>query len=201
MVNIASFFRNQRPIFDDSISLLNKLSTESEYLQAEQEAINALSRIREIIGMQKPYKKIADLPDLIQKVQMVYNQLLLLKKQEVYAEIQSAMGEIHQAARFDQKNVIEKADDVLSAKKKSAAETPTLTQLDAMKIQIGNIRQQYIKALMIPMNPQEKIATAYRSSLGYSIKLKNEADIDKYVADIKEKLLEMLKGNDALHII
>lgn len=70
-----------------------------------------------------------------------------------------------------------------------------------MKIQIGNIRQQYIKALMIPMNPQEKIATAYRSSLGYSIKLKNEADIDKYVADIKEKLLEMLKGNDALHII
>lgn len=131
----------------------------------------------------------------------IYNQLLLLKKQEVYAEIQSAMGEIHQAARFDQKNVIEKADDVLSAKKKSAAETPTLTQLDAMKIQIGNIRQQYIKALMIPMNPQEKIATAYRSSLGYSIKLKNEADIDKYVADIKEKLLEMLKGNDALHII
>ena len=54
---------------------------------------------------------------------------------------------------------------------------------------------------MIPMNPQEKIATAYRSSLGYSIKLKSEADIDKYVADIKEKLLEMLKGNDALHII
>ena len=54
---------------------------------------------------------------------------------------------------------------------------------------------------MIPANPQEKVATAYRSSLGYSIKLKNEADVDRYVADIKEKLMELLDKNDILHII
>lgn len=70
-----------------------------------------------------------------------------------------------------------------------------------MKIQIASIRQQYIKALMVPVDPQEKIATTSRSSLGYSVKLKSEEDIDKYVADIKDKLMELLDGNDVLHII
>ena len=28
-----------------------------------------------------------------------------------------------------------------------------------------------------------------------------EADVDRYVADIKEKLMELLNGNDVLHII
>lgn len=198
---VYSFFKNQKAIFDSASNLLSSLSAETEYLQAEQEATRALSQIRAIIKMPKPYKSIADLPTLIQKVQNAYTQLMDLKRQEVYSEIQAAMGEIHQTANYNQKDIITKADDALGAKKKAAADATTLTQLDAMRIQISNIRQQYIKALIVPVEPDEKVATAYRSSLGYTIKLKNEADVDKYVADIKEKLMEMLDGNDVLHII
>ena len=198
---VYSFFKNQKVIFDSASNLLSSLSAETEYLQAEQEATRALSQIRTIINMPKPYKNIADLPTLIQKVQNVYAQLMNLKRQEVYSEIQAAMGEIHQAANYNQKDIITKADDALGAKKAAAADATTLTQLDAMRIQIANIRQQYIKALMVEVKPDEKVATAYRSSLGYTIKLKSEADVDKYVADIKEKLMEMLDGNDVLHII
>lgn len=201
MISVYSFFKNQKTIFDSAFSLLTSLSSETEYLQAEQEATRALAQIRSIINMPKPYKNIADLPTLIQKVQSVYIQLMDLKRQDVYSELQSAMGEIHQAARLDQKEIVAKADEALSAKKKIAADVTTLTQLDAMRIQISNIRQQYIKALMVSVKPDEKVVTAYRSSLGYTIKLKNEADVDKYVADIKEKLMEMLEGNDVLHII
>lgn len=201
MTAVYSFFKNQKAIFDSASTLLTSLSSETEYLQAEQEATRALSQIRTIIKMPKPYKSIADLPTLIQKVQNAYTQLMDLKRQEVYSEIQAAMGEIHQTANYNQKDIITKADDALSAKKKAAADATTLTQLDAMRIHISNIRQQYIKALIVPVEPDEKVATAYRSSLGYTIKLKNEADVDKYVADIKEKLMEMLDGNDVLHII
>lgn len=201
MTAVYSFFKNQKAIFDSASTLLASLSSETEYLQAEQEATRALSQIRAIIKMPKPYKSIADLPTLIQKVQNAYTQLMDLKRQEVYSEIQAAMGEIHQTANYNQKDIIAKADDALDAKKKAAADATTLTQLDAMRIQISNIRQQYIKALMVPVEPDEKVATAYRSSLGYTIKLKNEADVDKYVADIKEKLMELLEGNDVLHII
>ena len=201
MADVLAFFKNQKTIFDSAASLLYTLSVESEYLQAEQEATRALAQIKNILAMQKPYKNIADLPTLMQQVQMVYGQLLDLKKQDVYAEIQGAMGEIHQTAQYDQKDIVAKADDAFESKKKAAADATTLTQLDAMKIQIASIRQQYIKALMVPAKPDEKVATASRSSLGYSVKLKSEEDIDKYVAEIKDKLMELLDGNDVLHII
>ena len=201
MADVLAFFKNQKTIFDSASALLYTLTAESEYLQAEQEATRALAQIKNILAMQKPYKNISDLPTLMQQVQMVYGQLLDLKKQDVYAEIQGAMGEIHQTAQYDQKDIVAKADDALGSKKKAAADATTLTQLDAMKIQIASIRQQYIKALMVPAKPDEKVATASRSSLGYSVKLKSEEDIDKYVAEIKDKLMELLDGNDVLHII
>ncbi len=201
IADVLAFFKNQKTIFDSASALLYTLTAESEYLQAEQEATRALAQIKNILAMQKPYKNIADLPTLMQQVQMVYGQLLDLKKQDVYAEIQGAMGEIHQTAQYDQKDIVAKADDALGTKKKAAADATTLTQLDAMKIQIASIRQQYIKALMVPSKPDEKVATASRSSLGYSVKLKSEEDIDKYVAEIKDRLMELLDGNDVLHII
>ena len=138
---------------------------------------------------------------MIQKVQSIYAQLMDLKKQDVYSDIQAVMGEIHQNAREDQKDIVEKADAALSAKKETVVDMTTLTYLDAMRSQIANIRQQYIKALMVPAKPDEKVVTASRSSIGYTIKLKSEEDIDRYVADIKEKLMEMLDGNDELNII
>lgn len=201
MASVLAFFKNQKPIFDEASLLLDKMTAEREYLQAEQEAVTALTQIRDILGMQKPYVKIAELPNLIQKVQSVYNQLLELKKQDVLSEIQAAMAEIHQTAQLDQKGIVAKADDALDSKKKVAEDAATMTQLDAMKIQIANTRLQYIKALMVSTKPDEKVATASRSSLGYSVKLKSEDDIDKYVADMKDKLMGLLAGNDVLHII
>lgn len=201
MASVLAFFKNQRPIFDEASLLLDKMTAEREYLQAEQEAVTALTQIRDILGMQKPYVRIAELPNLIQEVRSIYNQLLELKKQDVLSEIQAAMAEIHQTAQLDQKGIVAKADDALDAKKKAAEDAATMTQLDAMKIQIANTRLQYIKALMVSTKPGEKVATASRSSLGYSVKLKSEDDIDKYVADMKDKLMGLLAGNDVLHII
>ena len=201
MADVNAFFKNQKTIFDRATALLNSLSSEKEYLQAEQEATSALAQINAIIHMPKPYKKIAELPNLMQTVRNIYNQLLELKKQDVISEIQAAMGEIHQTAELDQKDIVTKADAALTAKKKAVSEAETLTQLDAMKIQIANIRQQYLKALVVVSAPNVDTITASRSSICYSIKLENEADVDKYVADIKKKLMGMIKGHDVLHII
>ena len=87
------------------------------------------------------------------------------------------------------------------AKKTAASKATNLTMLDAMKIQISSIRQQYLKALMVEVKPNVDTVTANRSSICYTIKLESEADVDKYVADIKEKLMGMLDGHDVLHII
>ena len=207
MADVLAFFKNQKNIFDSAVSLIAKMSTEQEYLQAEQDATNALAQIRTILNQSKPYKRIAELPDLIHTVNATYEQLLSVKKQDVYAEVEAAMGEVHQTAEDSdidyakKQGIVKKADDALGAKKKAASEATTLIQLDAMKIQIANTRQQYIKALVVPALPNVDTVTANRGSICYTIKLESEADIDQYVADIKEKLMDMLKGHDVLHII
>ena len=151
--------------------------------------------------MPKPYKSISDIPDLINNIELVYGQLLDLKKQDVYAEIQAAMGEIHQSASVDQMNIVTMADNALTAKKAAAENATSLTQLDAMKIQISAIRQQYLKALIVVNEPSIDTVTVNRGSICYTVKLENADDVEKYVAEIKTKLLEMLDGHDVLHII
>ena len=201
MSDVQAFFKNQKNIFDSAAKLLKKLSAESEYLQAEQDAIKAMSQIRMILAMPKPYKKISELPNLIQDINNVYGKLLDMKKEEVISDIQAAMAEIHQTADVDQKDIVTKADDALVAKRDSANVAETLTSLDAMKIQVANIRQQYLKALVVEPDSGTKTVTISRASVCFSAKLENEADIDNYLAELKEKLMEKLEGNDVLHII
>ena len=201
MADVSAFFKNQRPIYEKAADLLQRMTAEQDYLQAEQSAVAALSQIRSILSMPKPYKRIAELPNLNHTVQTSYAQLLDLKKQEVFSEIQAAMAEIHQTANTDQMGIVTKADDALAAKKNAAAAAETLTQLDAMKIQVANIRQQYLKALVVVVRPQKKTVTVPRSSICGVATLNSSADVDAYVREIREKLLELLDGNDTVCVI
>ena len=70
-----------------------------------------------------------------------------------------------------------------------------------MKIQISSLRQQFLRALVVVEKPNVDTVTANRGSICYTMKLESEADVDKYVASIKAKLMEMLEGHDVLHII
>lgn len=199
--DVFTFFKNQKPIFDSAKRMIDTLAAESDYLQAEADALHSLSQIRTILEMQKPYKCISELPNLMQNVQIVYGQLLDFKKQDVDSEIQAAMGEIHQTANPDQLDVVAKSDAALSAKKATVAEATSLTQLDAMKIQIANLRQQYLKALVVVSAPNVDTVMANRGSICETAKLESEEDIDRYVMDMKAKLVKMLEGHDVLHII
>jgi hypothetical protein len=202
IADVNAFFKTQRSIFDSALKLTDKLSAENEYLQAEEMAVKTLNQIRAILRNPKPYKSISELPALMQEVQAKYDGLLELKKQEVLADIQAAMAEIHQTATLNQRDIVEKADNALVAKREAAKKADSMTALDAMKIQISSIRQQYLKALVVVDTPPHiKTATISRGSVCHTAKLENEADVDQYLAEIKKKLMAQLEGNDVLHII
>ena len=201
LADVTAFFKNQKAIFDSALAMLQKMNDEKDYLQAESDATRAINQIQSIVNMPSPYNKISELPNLMQEVTKIYNELLDLKKQEVIADIQAAMGEIHRTATIKQKDILEKADAALTAKRDAANVCETLTALDAMKIQIANIRQQYLKALMVENEPDVNIATLSRASICFSAKLGSEKDIDDYLAKLKEKLMQSLDGHDVVQII
>ena len=112
------------------------------------------------------------------------------------------MGEIHQAVtRHDQKPIIEKADKALVDKRDAAKDAETITELDAMRIQISNIRAQYLRALMVDDQPHVKSVSIARAAVCFTAKLENEKDVDEYLARVKDKLMASLEGNDVIHII
>ena len=201
MSDVNTFFRVQKPIFDSARAEIRNVEAEKEYFRTEDKALAAVAKIREILGNQKPYKRISELPELVQTIRDVYAGLLAQKREEVKAEIQAAMGEIHQTADIRQADIVQRADNDLTAKHTAAEHAKKLTSLDAMKIQIGSIRQQYLQKLAVDAEPDLDTVTVSSSNVCHTVKLKNEADIDEYLAEVKRTLMDKLNGHDVLHII
>lgn len=199
--DVNTFFRVQKGIFDSAKAQSALVDSEKEYFQAEDDALAAVARIKEILAMPKPYKRISELPELVQKMRDVYAKLLMQKREEILGEIQAAMGEIHQTADVKQGDIVQRADAALTEKRTAAEHAEKLTNLDAMKIQINNIRQQYLQKLVAVAEPDVDTVTMPRSTICHTMQLKSEADIDKYVAEIRKTLLQKLSGHDVLHII
>ena len=201
MSDVQAFFKNQKSVFDAAAALYRTMEAEREYLQMEKATQQCLYEIYQILHMSKSYKQISCLPELILMVENVYQDLLNLKRQEVFAEMDSAMAEIRQAAASNQQDMVRLAGEAFTEKGDAANAAKSLTALDAMKIQIANLRQQYLKSLMKTEQPEVDVVSTSRASLCHTAKLENEADIDKYVADIKARLMSALGDHDVLHII
>ena len=201
MSDVHTFFRVQKNIFDSARKQVELANAEKEYFQTEDSALSAIAKIREILAMTKPYRRISELPELVQIVSDSYASLLTKKREEVKAEIQAAMGEIHQTADIRQAEIVQRADNALTEKRTATENADKLTNLDAMKIQIGNIRHQYLQKLAVVAEPDTDTVTVNRNTVCHTMKLKNEADIDEYLAEIKKILMDKLNGHDVLHII
>lgn len=198
---VKAFFKNQRIIFDKAAEKLLEMEQEKEYLQNEPQAMKILSDIRGILTSRNPYKRISELPDYIHDIDRLYNELLAEKRGEVLSDIQAAMAEIHQTASPKQSDVVSRADSALTAKRDIANNTSTMTALDAMKIQIASLRQQFIRQLVVVETPNVKTVTASRSSICHTAKIQNDEDIEAYLDQMRKTLKEKLSGNDVLHII
>ena len=201
MADVLAFFKNQKVVFDSAAALYRAMDAEKEYLQMEKAAQQSLYEIHQILHMSKPYKQISRLPELIHVVEKAYQELLNLKREEVFAELSAALDEIRQTAKSDQQDVVDMATKAFGDKSDAANAAKSLTALDAMKIQIASLRQQYLKSLMKTEQPEVDAVSTSRAGLCHTAKLENEADIDKYVAGIKAKLMSALGDHDVLHII
>lgn len=201
--NVRLFFKNQRETFDNAVSKISDMEQEKDYLQNEANAMKILNDMKEIIRMQNPYRHISKLPDLSIQIDDIYNALLDSKREEVNSEITAAMAEIHQTAdKLKQADIIKQADDALTFKRETVAKTTKLTALDAMKVQIGTIRQQYMRRIVEMNNtPDVKAVQMNRSTIGQVATIKNNDDIEKYLDQIRKKLQEKLSDNDVIQII
>lgn len=202
MADVDSFFKIQKEVFKKAAAQAARLENEKDYLEADSEAVKTLGRIREILESPRPYNRISELPELCKTLEDKYNAILALKKDELSSDIISARGDVHQAAdEIKQQDIIKRADDELDMKQNDVRNADSITRLDAMKTRINAIRQKYIQQIMTPPDGKVDIVTTSRSAVCHSAKLRSEADIDEYLSEVKQRLMEKLGEHEILQIM
>jgi hypothetical protein len=202
MIDVEAFFKNQKALYDNAQKFYKEKQAETDYFQNEHSVLDALANINTILQMQSPYKRIAELSTHIQTIEVVYAKRLTEKKEEVFAEIQFILADITSLAKPEQSDIVSKANSVLGLKKNDCNNATSLTVLDAMFAQLSGVKAQFVKELMaVPTAPDKKVKVINKNSICASANLESEADVDKYLEDVKQKLMDALKDNDTIQLI
>lgn len=204
MHDVNSFFKVQKDVFDKAYALAEKMQTEKEYLEADREAMDTLGKISEITKSARPYNRISELPELCKKLIEKHDAILAVKREEITADIVAARGEIHQAAdEIKQQDIVKRADDEFDIRLNDVKKADSITMLDAMKNRINNTRVKYMQQIMAPTGEEKTadIITTSRNAVCHSAKLKSEADIDEYLSEVKQRLMEKLGEHEILQIM
>ncbi len=221
MQNVEGFFKSQVQIFDAATKLLQDLQNELDYLSHEEEANNALNRIRLLVMVPNKfdYKCIPELNDLMDTVHKGHNRLLTAKREELLETVRQCMEAIHTAAGDNTlaRSVTEAADNFYEQKKQRINELGSLALLDGLSphiIQEKDIACNRIEALTRPApepepQPQpkpantqpKKIIKAYNRQILFPTKrLETEADVDSYVESIRNQLKDLIKNCDGIEL-
>ena len=226
MEAVEMFFKAQRVVFDDAQKCLDSISKQKDYFATDADTSNAIATISEIIAMPKPYKRIGELPELVQKINKAYSSLLDIKRDEVAENIRRCMQDVHQLAG-EARNVEEllhQADAYFEKKRADAAKAELLIELDALTTQMLSYKDSTCRRMEVmaaaasqfvqtdisggetgietPPVPKTapKIITVRRYDLCAVKRLQTEEDVDKYIEIIREKLLNTLKNCDGVQI-
>jgi hypothetical protein len=217
MEAVETFFNSnsqQKAIFDDARRLERSLQYDRDYFATDADTGGRLKEITSILSMPKPYARIKDLTELMQKVKAAHAVLLKQKKEEVGKFIIQCMGDVHTLTGVGiATDEVKKADDRFTEYKQKVADAASLTVLDAMITQLGNytgtVRKQ-IEAVVaeanIPYNAGGErskplnIAQIRRYDVFPVRRLSSKEDVDGYVEIVRQKLYNALGNNDGIQI-
>lgn len=208
---VTFFFANQKTIFDNAWKLCEKLQQEQHYFSDEQDAKTAARAILEILRMEKPYRRIVEIPTHTQKIDAAYKRINDERLARVQDILVQARGDIHTLAygHHELTDMVRKADEELERRRQAAMEATSPTLLDAAITQILTYKDGICKRMeqlltpVAPTNPdqpKQRINTLRRYDVLPQQKLSSEAEIDQYVAALKEKLMAALKDHDAIQL-
>ena len=209
---VESFFKNKVKIFDEALAYTELIQTDIDYVNAYQDAKQALDEIQKIIQIvpdQKfAYNRIPELHDLIRTIKLVHNELLEQNRQKVLDAIQSCMKSIHEKAVQDSnaKKISAESDDYFDQKKKGLNNCKTISKLQSIEYQVWEKQDEVLRKIDEAISPKspESVKKMYKKIARQEIfpakTLQSEAEIDEYVESIREEMKRYLKENNGFEI-
>lgn len=220
MLKVEEFFKNQVQTYDLAAKMLDDLKNELDYISHEQEANDALNRIRLLIMVNKTfdYKCIPELNELMKKVREGHRKLLEAKKNELLDMVRQCMGQIHTqgADLIEGKDTISRADAFYDQQKRRINELESIALLDALIPGIVQYKDKALEQIEFFHRPPEppkppvvkpvgetpkKIIKSYNRQIIFPAKkIESEEELDKYIESIRSQLKSYMLGCDGIEL-
>ncbi|WP_214855538.1 BREX system P-loop protein BrxC [Exiguobacterium sp. s166] len=225
IVYVKSFFdTNQKEIFDQGLTGLNKYEENKAYL-SEQTVTEAMMSLESIIKNPIPYRKIKEIPELIYALEKQITFLLSEKKNNVQEKIKADYDELFLHARqygvsSETKQQIEERYEILQTNLDAFTD---IYKVDATIAQSTSFKEQSILSIKReiaewqrkkeeerhgdeivdpPNSPLEIRTENVKVKNLVEIKiLKTEQDVDKYINALSHKLKQIIKSNKEIKFI
>lgn len=225
MQNVESFFKNQVTIFDSAVKCEDDLSEDQEYISKDDEAFNALKKIRAIIEIPANqcfnYARIPELNTLLATVRTKHDAMLEKKRAEVLDIVNQCMTEIQVVANNEEKvrDIVNASDEYFSQKKTKISDTKMLALLDGLVLQMCQYKDSICKRIddlrKPPVvvsndsnvseppqsyNPQKVIKAVHRQAIFPAGTLMSDSDIDAYVEAMRIQMKQLLSVCDGIRL-
>lgn len=219
MQNVESFFKNQVVVFDAATQFEADLRNDIDYISENEEANKALNRIRAIVKVNQSaaniYRSIPELNGLISIVKNIHDEMLEKKRAELLEIVRQCMSAIHVLAsqNLEVKSISDTADNYFAQRKNEISDSKSLALLDGMVQRILSYKDDTVsrmEAMLRPVSTQPPTSVSgekkkvykpvMRQLLFPAKKLESQADIDEYVAKVKENLEKLIEGCDGVEI-
>lgn len=218
MVNVKNFYASQIKLYDNALKLKHDvMDYEKDYLYEIPAIKDAIERINDItkISNNFKYNRIPELNDCISTIQDERNKVIDAKKAECNDLVDSCLNEVHLKADNENKLKMELNNAIhqFDSRKQEISRLNSLVALDAKKNTITSLKDNIINKMdrilntndethVEPVKPVKvkKVRQVQRAVVFNQANLSSKEDIDRYVQNIKNKLLSYLNDDDEIQI-
>lgn len=218
MVNVKNFYASQIKLYDNALKLKHDvMDYEKDYLYEIPAIKDAIERISDItkISNNFKYNRIPELNDCISTIQDERNKVIDAKKAECNDLVDSCLNEVHLKADNENKLKMELNNAIhqFDSRKQEISRLNSLVALDAKKNTITSLKDNIINKMDRILNTNDethvepvklvkakKVRQVQRAVVFNQANLSSKEDIDRYVQNIKNKLLSYLNDDDEIQI-
>ena len=219
---VEEFFKTRVTLFDSAVQYEHDLAVDRDYIAKDDEASQALNRIRLTIMMPSDgkfrYDRIPELNELMVKVKASHGKMLDAKREELLEIVRQCMEEIHTLAEENPTvwNISNTADNYFTQKKQQIASYQTLALLDGLVPPLWQYKDDTVSRIEAIVNPsvksqpsqsdpkrqppKEVIRFIHRQAIFPAKTLKSEEEIDAYVEKIRTDMKQLLNGYDGIKL-
>ena len=216
---IETFFGGeQREIFDRSVDLLS-IFNESRAFIADNEVDSIAASIQDIIDEKEPYKDIPKLPELREKFIKAYSKILESESKPVILLIEQDRDRVVEVLNeksykdeffdriwkyfHDLVAQVKKSNNIAKihsfASQSSASRIKFLNEIDEKDAQLAKEDESSNNPAPIAIKKVKRISVKKAAGTS-SWSIKSKDDIDKHLAELRQKLETELEGTDEIYI-